>query len=78
VLYNFKDYTLLIRALNHLSKNKKNYVRLEFLGDSFLSFVIAEVLYKQYTDLAEGKLSQLISKLVKVTTLAQLASRLKM
>lgn len=76
--YNFKDYTLLIRALTHRSKTKKNYERLEFLGDSVLSFVIAEVLYKQFTDLAEGKLSQLRSKLVKGTTLAQLASSLKM
>lgn len=76
--YNFKDCTLLIRALTHRSKTKKNYERLEFLGDSVLSFVIAEVLYKQFTDLAEGKLSQLRSKLVKGTTLAQLASSLKM
>jgi len=43
--YTFKDHTLLIRALTHRSKTKKNYERLEFLGDSILGFVIAELLY---------------------------------
>lgn len=76
--YSFKDYTLLIRALTHRSKTKKNYERLEFLGDSILGFVIAEALYLQFIDIAEGRLSQLRSKLVKGTTLAQLALSLKM
>lgn len=76
--YSFKDYTLLIRALTHRSKYKKNYERLEFLGDSILGFVIAEALYLQFTDLAEGKLSQIRSRLVKGATLAQLALSLKM
>ena len=71
--YSFKDYTLLVRALTHRSKTKKNYERLEFLGDSVLGFVIAETLYKKFPDLAEGKLTQIRSKLVKGATLAQLA-----
>lgn len=71
--YSFKDYTLLVRALTHRSKTKKNYERLEFLGDSVLGFIIAEVLYKKFPDLAEGKLTQIRSKLVKGATLAQLA-----
>ena len=76
--YSFKDYTLLIRALTHRSKTKKNYERLEFLGDSILGFVIAEALYLQFKHIAEGRLSQLRSKLVKGATLAQLALSLKM
>lgn len=75
--YSFKDYTFLIRALTHRSKTKKNYERLEFLGDSVLGFVIAEALYKKFPDLAEGKLTQIRSKLVKGVTLAQLALNLK-
>ncbi|MED7787463.1 ribonuclease III [Francisella sp. 19X1-34] len=71
--YKFKDQTLLLRALTHRSKTKKNYERLEFLGDSILGFVIAEELYHKFPDLAEGKLSQIRSKLVKGATLAQLA-----
>lgn len=75
--YNFKDQTLLLRALTHRSKTKKNYERLEFLGDSILGFVIAEELYTKFPDLAEGKLSQIRSKLVKGATLAQLALQFK-
>ncbi|ASG68565.1 ribonuclease 3 [Francisella halioticida] len=75
--YNFKDHTFLIRALTHRSKTKKNYERLEFLGDSILGFVIAEELYTQFPDMAEGKLSQIRAKLVKGATLAQLALSLK-
>lgn len=75
--YTFKDQTLLLRALTHRSKTKKNYERLEFLGDSILGFVIAEQLYMQFPDMAEGKLSQIRSKLVKGATLAQLALSLK-
>ena len=75
--YIFKDHTLLIRALTHRSKTKKNYERLEFLGDSILGFVIAEELYLKFPDMAEGKLSQIRSKLVKGATLAQLALQFK-
>lgn len=76
--YSFKNYTLLVRALTHRSKTKKNYERLEFLGDSILGFVIAEVLYMEFPDLAEGKLSQIRSKLVKGVTLANLALNFKL
>ncbi|WP_150466618.1 ribonuclease III [Francisella sp. SYW-9] len=75
--YKFKDQTLLLRALTHRSKTKKNYERLEFLGDSILGFVIAEELYLKFPDMAEGKLSQIRSKLVKGATLAQLALQFK-
>lgn len=76
--YAFKDCTILVRALTHRSKTKKNYERLEFLGDSILGFVIAEALYKKFPDLAEGKLSQIRAKLVKGATLAKLALSLKL
>ncbi|GAB4222693.1 MAG: ribonuclease III [Francisella sp.] len=76
--YKFKDYTLLVRALTHRSKTKKNYERLEFLGDAVLGFVIAEDLYKRFKNLDEGRLSQLRSKLVKGETLSKLALTLKM
>ena len=71
--YNFKDNSLLNRALTHRSKTKKNYERFEFLGDSILGFVIAEVLFEKFPDANEGELSQIRSKLVKGTTLAKLA-----
>ena len=75
--YDFKDNSLLNRALTHRSKTKKNYERLEFLGDSILGFVIAEVLFEKFPDSDEGKLSQVRSKLVKGVTLAKLALKLQ-
>lgn len=76
--YKFKNDTFLSRALTHRSKTKKNYERLEFLGDSILGFVIAEVLYNKFPDDDEGKLSQVRSKLVKGVTLAKLALELQL
>lgn len=73
----FKDSSLLNRALTHRSKTKKNYERLEFLGDSILGFVIAEALFEKFPDSNEGKLSQVRSKLVKGATLAKLGLELQ-
>ncbi|APC97933.1 ribonuclease III [Francisella frigiditurris] len=74
--YSFKDQAFAIRALTHRSKGKKNYERLEFLGDSILGFLIAEVLFSMFPEQSEGKLSQIRTKLVKGYTLAQLALKL--
>ena len=40
--YTFKETELLNLALTHRSGNAKHNERLEFLGDSILSFVIAD------------------------------------
>ncbi len=76
--YTFKDTSLLNRALTHRSKTKKNYERLEFLGDSILGFVIAEVLYHKFPVSDEGALSQIRSSLVKGETLAKLSRSFNM
>ncbi len=41
-----------------------NYERLEFLGDSVLSLMVSEYLYKKYPDYEEGKLTKLRSNFV--------------
>ncbi len=71
--YAFVDKSLLALALTHRSRGAKNYERLEFLGDSILGFVIADWLYHNYSELAEGKLSRMRSSLVRKETLAQVA-----
>lgn len=43
--YTFKS-NLINTALTHSSYSKKNYEKLEFLGDSILDFLIADILYK--------------------------------
>ena len=35
-----------------------SYERLEFLGDSVLSLIVSEYLYKKYPDYGEGELSE--------------------
>ncbi|CAC9603275.1 Ribonuclease III (EC 3.1.26.3) [uncultured Gammaproteobacteria bacterium] len=69
--YQFKDTSLLKLALTHRSVGRKNNERLEFLGDSILGLVISRELYKRFTQVEEGKLSRLRSRLVRGQTLAQ-------
>lgn len=76
--HQFDDITLLTLALTHRSKGAQNYERLEFLGDSILGFVVADWLYQNYPQLAEGKLSRMRSSLVRKETLASVARELGM
>lgn len=67
--YKFRDRRYLADALNHpsitTSGSQPDYFeRMEFLGDSVLGLVVADVLYTRYPDYNEGKLSKLKSKLV--------------
>ena len=71
--YQFKNKKLLKQALTHCSVGNQNYERLEFLGDSILSFVIANELFSKFSTLPEGELSRLRSFLVKGEMLAELA-----
>ena len=47
--YQFKDQDLLVLALTHRSLGGRNNERLEFLGDSILNFVAAEMLFQHST-----------------------------
>ena len=76
--YNFKDNNLLELALTHRSFQGKNNERLEFLGDSILNFIIAELLFKKFNLLPEGDLSRLRSQLVKSDTLSEIGILLKL
>lgn len=67
--YTFKDKRLLINALSHSSyANEKkrpggSNERLEFLGDSVLSVVVSDYLYKNL-NVAEGELTKMRASLV--------------
>lgn len=71
--YQFKNKKLLKQALSHCSVGSENYERLEFLGDSILSFVIANELFNKFPLLTEGELSRLRAFLVKGEMLAEIA-----
>lgn len=68
--YEFQDESLLKHALTHRSAHKVHNERLEFLGDSILSFVIADELFYRFKEVDEGDLSQMRSSLVCGQTLA--------
>lgn len=76
--YNFQDIKLLKRALTHCSMGNDNNERLEFLGDSILSFVIANALFERFPQESEGQLSRLRAFLVKGQSLAQIAIELQL
>jgi len=50
--------------------------RLEFLGDSVLSLIVSDYLYKTYTELPEGQLTNYRSSIVKTGSLAEAAKDL--
>jgi ribonuclease III len=77
IKYQFKDDSLLTLAMTHRSHSGKNNERLEFLGDSILNFVVADLLFKKFNDLDEGDLSRLRSQLVKEEPLSKLGNGLK-
>ena len=78
----FKDKSLLENAFIHRSylNEAKNVAesneRLEFLGDSILSFVVSNHLYKTYPDFDEGILTNLRSLVVNTKSLAKTAKKL--
>ncbi len=76
--YQFKDTSLLQLALTHRSANKMHNERLEFLGDSILSFVIADELYHRFSKQDEGDLSQMRASLVCGQTLAEMGKEFKL
>ena len=64
----------MIMALTHRSFSSQHNERLEFLGDSVLSFVIANELYKRFPRIDEGDLSRLRAQLVKESSLSTIAT----
>ncbi|EEX39064.1 ribonuclease III [Vibrio sp. Vb2880] len=70
--YQFNNAELISLALTHRSANGKHNERLEFLGDSILSFVIADDLYHRFPKVNEGDMSRMRATLVRGNTLAEL------
>ena len=71
--YTFNHQELLQQALTHRSATSKHNERLEFLGDSILSYVIANALYHRFPRVDEGDMSRMRATLVRGNTLAELA-----
>lgn len=78
----FKNQKLFLQAfthrsyLNEIKEKIESNERLEFLGDSIVSFVVSEYLFKQYSQFNEGILTNLRSLLVNTKSLASIAKEL--
>ncbi|MDF2567565.1 MAG: rnc [Oscillospiraceae bacterium] len=82
--YEFKSKKLLTEALSHSSyanEGKKHFVnneRLEFLGDSVLSVIVANYLFEHHKNMPEGELTKLRASLVCEKSLFQFATQINL
>lgn len=83
-LPNLKNKSLFDQAFTHRSylNETKEHIssneRLEFLGDSIISFVVSQSLYVKYPKFNEGELTNLRSLMVNTQSLAEVASELEL
>ncbi len=83
--YKFKNQKLLYEALTHSSyaneinigHNKSNE-RLEFLGDSVLSIVVSDHLYRHFKHLPEGELTRVRASLVCEKALFEFSNQIRL
>ncbi|MDQ4123344.1 MAG: ribonuclease III [Acidobacteriota bacterium] len=89
--YEFADRALIERALTHRSwaheraqSGRESEVRnlhneaFEFVGDSVLGLIIAEILFERFPNASEGELTLMKHRLVSATTLSEIAERLRL
>ena len=70
--YSFNNFDLLKQAMTHRSALGAHNERLEFLGDSILSFVVSTDLYLRFPKVDEGDLSRMRATLVCGKMLAEI------
>lgn len=82
IKYKFKNKKLLDLALTHVSLANDSKIesnqRLEFLGDSVLSYIIATKIYEIYPNCNEGELTKIRAALVCEKSLAALARQMNL
>lgn len=70
---------LFTEAITHKSIDSKcNYERLEFLGDAIIDSTVSKYLFKTYSNLSEGELTQLRAKIVSRKNLNKIGESLKL
>ncbi|PIS01471.1 MAG: ribonuclease III [Chlamydiae bacterium CG10_big_fil_rev_8_21_14_0_10_35_9] len=77
---NFDLFSLIFIHRSYFNENKSivnaHNERIEFLGDSVLGLIVADLLYKLLPDSPEGELSFLLSNLVNATSCAEYMKKL--
>lgn len=79
--YSFSNKQLILSAITHPSATegravKYSYERLEFLGDSILGAIVADVAFERFHELDEGGLTRIKVALVSGASLSDVASGL--
>ncbi len=79
--YEATNDALFVQAFNHRSwcaehAEDESNERLEFLGDSVLGFVVADLVYRRQSDLDEGALTDVRKAVVNAVCLAEVALEL--
>ena len=80
----YKDIAIYEQALTHPSYNgdantkHQDYEKLEFMGDSVLGYVTADLVYKNRPEMSEGNLTKLRSVLVSTKPLAAYARKISL
>lgn len=79
--YEFKNKEYILEALTHSSYSNENRnfsfnERLEFLGDSVLSIVISDYLFKKETKLPEGELTKIRANIVCEESLSEVSKNI--
>ena len=76
--YNFKNKSLLHRALTHKSFSLDNNEKLEFLGDRVLGLVISKKLLDKFPNEKEGIIDKKFANLVNKKTCVNIAKKLNL
>ena len=63
---------------NESSRNRRDYERLEFMGDAVLQLYVSKYIFKLYPNIPEGELTRLRSKLVREESLARFSNELNL
>ena len=76
--HRFADPGLLSQALTHRSAGAPHNERFEFLGDSIVNLLVAEVLFQRWPKADEGALTRARAELVREASLAVIARKLEL
>ena len=82
--YEFNDKSLLKTSLRHRSwvsevnNTLMSNERLEFLGDAVVGWAVTDIIYKKFSDLSEGKLTDIRKRSINADALSSVAIQLKL
>ena len=81
--YKFNNVNFILEALTHpsmkqVNSSRKDYERLELLGDSILGFLITEMIFNKFTHQSEGNLAKIKSYVVSSGKLVAIANTINL